>query len=278
MPFSVERQKQGIDPFFGLLRFYFPPPAKVLDVTFGKGTSWRGGDILSQPLMSYLDPDIFGAELRNPDSLPSEAANFLVFRTDGFRAKGLDAQCNWGYLPFKDRSFNVGYWDPPFIFTYEQFLKGQVNPADYYASRHVGRGGKVLLMPDREFARVFTAGLIVKIQDTTYEGVYRAQHVDLINQGSDYFDLKDIRVFYYIRETPAQHIDHAIINCNFYLIFTRNAKDVEPEQPYKPRIKSKCYGKGCNNMGDKMDWFDVPIYLCPEHQKFIKEFMTYATY
>ena len=212
MVLSCERMPTGIDPFFDYLRFYFPPPKRVLDVSFGIGSSWTGGDIESFKLAEWV-------AYATPDEVSKD---YTVFKTDGTRQKGIDMVATWDSLPLKSNSIDVGYWDPPFMFAEQSYtLTRQVKGK--YSEIHVSHGWHELIAPAEEFARVIGIGFIIKIQDTRFEGQFVPQHVHLINQmeKSGYWKLFDLIVAYYYRKKQAGSPGYALPVHDYYLIFKR---------------------------------------------------------
>jgi len=219
MVLSCERMPTGIDPFFSYLRFYFPPPKRVLDVSFGIGSSWTGADIESTKLAPFMQQPNLDANYSYPKDWFDD---YEVIATDGTRQRGITIASVWDSIPLKPNSIDVGYWDPPFMFAEQSYtLSRQVKGK--YSEIHVSHGWHELKAPAVEFARVCGIGFIIKIQDTRFEGQFVPQHVHLINQmeSSGYWKLFDIIVAYYYRKKQAGSPGYALPVHDYYLIFKR---------------------------------------------------------
>lgn len=230
MVLSCERMQTGIDPFFGYLRFYFPPPKIVLDVSFGIGSSWTGADIDSDKIYNWIP-------IKDMEYVAHKVNEYSVIKTDGARQEGIHIASTWNNIPLRWNSIDVIYWDPPFMFADQSYtLSRQVKGK--YSEIHVSHGFRELVAPAVEFARVAGIGCIIKIQDTRYERQFVPQHVHLINQmeKSGYWKLYDIVVAYYYRKKQAGSPGYALPVHDYYLIFKRLPGD-KAEWDNRPKVQ-----------------------------------------
>jgi hypothetical protein len=78
--------------FIKIIRFHRPPPARVLDTTWGAGEFWRD----------------------NQGTLYDLVANYQVVGLDIRKRSGQTIQADLRLLPFVPHSFDVVVYDPPF--------------------------------------------------------------------------------------------------------------------------------------------------------------------
>jgi SAM-dependent methyltransferase len=90
--FGPPKWNSNSEVFIKILRFYKPPPALVLDATWGAGTFWR----------------------KEQGTLYDKVANYTVVGLDIMRRKDQTILGDLTILPFKPNTFDVAVYDPPF--------------------------------------------------------------------------------------------------------------------------------------------------------------------
>lgn len=81
--------------FQKILKYYIKPPSRILDITYGKGKSWKGFQKRSASSSEY---QLVRLDIKKYDNVE------------------LDVVANHKLLPFSDETFDLVYYDPPYYF------------------------------------------------------------------------------------------------------------------------------------------------------------------